>query len=122
MSRRSSKSEGGRRKARAGMTPRKLCAWRGPHRFAAFAGGVLMTSDKLDDLSERRATLFADLLRGSVKGCRFPDLGGDSRVIEQVVLGADGTQSVNLFNPTAMPVADGRHSVRLLPFQSVTPV
>lgn len=44
--------------------------------FAAQSGGLLMTSDKLDELSPARAQLFAELARDSrVRMCGFPQLG-----------------------------------------------
>lgn len=86
--------------------------------FAGFAGGVLMTSDKLDDLSEPRARMFADLLRGTVTGCRFPRLGMEDRVIAQSVLGPDGEQAVNLFNTSPTALDDNDYGVTLSPFQS----
>lgn len=60
-------------------------------RFAAGAGGVLMTSDKLDELSPARAALFADLLRDDVTGCDFPSLGHPTSTLLQRVRRADGT-------------------------------
>ena len=44
--------------------------------FAGLAGGVLMTSDRLDEISDERARLFADLARESrPQPCDFPQLG-----------------------------------------------
>ena len=44
--------------------------------FAGHAGGVLMTSDRLDEISAERAQLFADLARDShPEPCDFPQLG-----------------------------------------------
>lgn len=60
-------------------------------RFAAGAGGVLMTSDKLDELSPGRAILFAELLRDAVAGCDFPDLGGHAATVLQRVRRTDGS-------------------------------
>jgi len=72
--------------------------------FAGLSGGVLMTSDRLDELTEQRASLFAGLLDLPIRECRFSDLGGDGPCIVQQ---ADGI--VNLFNPTgvAQPLGDG---------------
>lgn len=78
-------------------------------RFAAGAGGVLMTSDTLDRLPPARAALFAELLREEVTGCDFASLGGGSSVVEQV-LRADGKPiATQLFNPSDVPAeaADG---------------
>ncbi len=65
----------------------------GPARFAAGAGGVLMTSDKLDELSPARAALFADLLRDDVIGCDFPNLGRPAPTLLQRVRRSDGTST-----------------------------
>jgi len=44
--------------------------------FAGLAGGVLMTSDRLDEISDERGRLFADLARESrPQPCDFPQLG-----------------------------------------------
>jgi alpha-galactosidase len=68
--------------------------------FAGLAGGVLMTSDKLDELSPSRAALFADLLRQSSLRCSFPRMAehADTGVVVQQVLAADGAVARNLFN------------------------
>lgn len=77
-------------------------------RFAAGAGGVLMTSDTLGELSPARAALFAELLRVEVTGCEFPSLGRETPVIEQRVL-SGGRATTQLFNPSdaAAEAADG---------------
>jgi alpha-galactosidase len=47
--------------------------------FAGLAGGVLMTSDQLDDVSDARARLFATLARSTeTRPCEFPRLGLDT--------------------------------------------
>jgi hypothetical protein len=44
--------------------------------FAGLTGGVLMTSDQLDEIPEARRALFADLARDSAaRSCDFPLLG-----------------------------------------------
>jgi alpha-galactosidase len=60
-------------------------------RFAGNAGGVLMTSDKLDELTPERAALFADLLRERVVACAYPKLGRLSDLLIQQARLADGT-------------------------------
>jgi alpha-galactosidase len=60
-------------------------------RFAACAGGVLMTSDHLGELSARRAELFAELLRDPVAGCDFPTLGRTADTLLQHVRRHDGS-------------------------------
>ncbi len=59
-------------------------------RFAAHAGGVLMTSDHLGELSPERAALFADLLREPIAGCDFPSLGEPEAPLIQRVRLHDG--------------------------------
>jgi len=68
--------------------------------FAGLAGGVLMTSDKLDELSSERAELFAALLRERRLTSTFPQLATHHRdgVIVQQVERPDGTGLLNLFN------------------------
>jgi alpha-galactosidase len=73
--------------------------------FAGLSGGVLMTSDKLDDLPEERARLFEHLLTLPVARCSFPKLGATTGVIEQLVELADGSFR-NFFN-----VSDRKASV-----------
>ncbi|CAM3211951.1 Alpha-galactosidase [Sphingomonas antarctica] len=68
--------------------------------FAANAGGVLMTSDHLGQLSEARQKLFADALRNDVTGCDYPHLGNGAALIEQRVRHADGRTENFAFNPT----------------------
>lgn len=72
--------------------------------FAGLSGGVLMTSDRLDELSPERARLFADLLSAGIAGCDFPELGRDTPVVRQVARRADGSTIVNRFNLAATPV------------------
>lgn len=60
-------------------------------RFAANAGGVLMTSDHLGELSPGRAALFAGLLRDDVASCDFPNLGHPATPLLQRVHRSDGT-------------------------------
>ena len=86
--------------------------------FAGLSGGVLMTSDKLDELSEERAALFAALLREPRLQCEFPDLGReDGRLIRQRSHRPDGSVLLNLFNSSDAPVAAGPGG-RLPPFAS----
>jgi hypothetical protein len=59
-----------------------------------------MTSDKLDEISETRAELFASLLRDRIESCDFPELGSSSPIILQRSEQSDGIVRVNLFNPT----------------------
>jgi alpha-galactosidase len=66
--------------------------------FAGLSGGVLMTSDKLDELSEERSDLFASLLRETELRCEFPELGSERAMIMQRATRPDGSGMVNLFN------------------------
>jgi alpha-galactosidase len=73
--------------------------------FAGLAGGVLMTSDKLDALPEERQRLFAALLAEPKLRAEFPRLGQpDQRVIEQVAVRPDGSRVRNLFNTSGEEV------------------
>ena len=67
--------------------------------FAGLSGGVLMTSDKLDEVPRERAEIFARLLREGRLMCRFPKLGGprDGTIVQEAWR-PDGTMLVNLFN------------------------
>jgi alpha-galactosidase len=66
--------------------------------FAGLSGGVLMTSDKLDDLTEARATLFERLLKLDVSRCSFPALGEGAAFIDQLVEPASSHSFRNIFN------------------------
>jgi alpha-galactosidase len=66
--------------------------------FAGLSGGVLMTSDKLDELPEERSGLFASLLREIELRCEFPELGSGRAMIMQRATRPDGSGMVNLFN------------------------
>ena len=69
-------------------------------RFAALTGGVLMTSDNFDELSEARARLFADLLAMLIDRCSFPGLGSADTVIVQQAEAGGSVVATHLFNPT----------------------
>ena len=71
--------------------------------FAGLAGGVLMTSDKLDELREDRADLFAELLAAPIERCHFPGLGRDQAVIIQEAEAQGQIVATNHFNPTGEP-------------------
>lgn len=70
--------------------------------FAGLAGGVLMTSDKLDELPPDRAALFAGLLAAGYAGCDFPGLGTAQPVIEQRARRGSAVL-INRFNTGAAP-------------------
>jgi alpha-galactosidase len=86
--------------------------------FAGLAGGVLMSSDKLDELRPDRAELFAALLRENQLACTFPGMQAlhEDGVIEQQVRRPDGSSLVNLFNTRGEPVR--RASTQLGPYAS----
>lgn len=71
-------------------------------RFAGSAGGVIMTSDKLDELPASRAALFAELLSLSATACDFPELGNDGPVVVQRVRNGNGPIAVNRFDLLAL--------------------
>ena len=72
--------------------------------FAGLAGGVLMSSDKLDELPPERARLFAALLRERRLECEFPSLGSSGGPIVQRARRRDGSSILNLFNPTGSTI------------------
>jgi alpha-galactosidase len=86
--------------------------------FAGLAGGVLMTSDKLDELPPDRAELFAALLREPRLACAFPEIGRGPAdgVIVQRAGRPDGSSVINRFNTRDERASQG--SVVLEPFAS----
>lgn len=74
--------------------------------FAGLAGGVLMTSDHLGELSPERAALLAALLREPRLECRFPSFGaqGQPGVIVQAAARPSGETVTNVFNSTGSEV------------------
>ena len=76
--------------------------------FAGLSGGVLMTSDKLDELPPERARLFATLLKQREFRCRFPQLGHPCGMIVQEAVRRDGSTIVNHFNLTDRPLGLGQ--------------
>lgn len=68
--------------------------------FAGLAGGVLMTSDKLDEVPKDRASLFAALLAERKLQSDFPELGNAEGLIVQRARRADGSVLLNVFNAT----------------------
>jgi alpha-galactosidase len=110
--------------------------------FAGLAGGVLMTSDQLDEVPAERRALLRDLLGdGAPFRCDFPELGrtpltyrlgsrpdgtavavaqGDPVLLQRVTR-AGGHTVLNVFNTGDTPAErtiEGR-TVRLAPFESV---
>ena len=88
--------------------------------FAGLSGGVLMTSDKLDEIPPAHAELFAALLRESRLDCRFGELGSNEPMIVQLARRADGSTIMNWFNggDVARTIATSDGEVRLLPHAS----
>jgi alpha-galactosidase len=66
--------------------------------FAGLSGGVLMTSDKLDEIPLANADLFATLLQETRLRCTFPELGSGRPVILQSATRPDGSAVTNWFN------------------------
>jgi alpha-galactosidase len=91
--------------------------------FAGLCGGVLMTSDKLDELRPDRAELFASLLTRPIVRCEFPQLGrSESSVIIQHATRADASSVINFFNagdsPAQVTDAFATHEFVLSPHAS----
>ena len=86
--------------------------------FAGLAGGVLMTSDKLDELSPERAALFAALLRQPQLACRFPYLADHAAtgVVVQEVTAPGAATVTNRFNTRGIAAQSG--DVTLAPYAS----
>jgi hypothetical protein len=58
-----------------------------------------MTSEQLDEVSEERRKLLAQLLgNGKARTCDFPQLGQGDCVLVQQVRENDGSMLINLFN------------------------
>jgi hypothetical protein len=111
--------------------------------FAGLAGGVLMTSDQLDEVPAERRKLLHDLAGdGAPFQCDFPELGkspltytlgtapngnpmavshGDPVLIQRVRR-SNGTTLVNVFNTADEPVQRivAGQTIELRPHQSVT--
>jgi alpha-galactosidase len=68
--------------------------------FAGLSGGVLMTSDKLDEVPAERAKLYASLLKQGSLQSSFPRLGSSEGPIVQEVARTGGATLTNLFNPS----------------------
>ncbi|MEA3181219.1 MAG: alpha-galactosidase [Gammaproteobacteria bacterium] len=67
--------------------------------FAGLSGGLLMTSDQLDEVSDERRRLLAQLIAdGSARTCDFPQLGQGDSVLVQRVRDSSGAQLINVFN------------------------
>lgn len=99
-------------------------------RFAGLAGGVLMTSDHLGELSPVRKALLRELLGdGKARPCDFPRLGAAvgrpdplGGLIVQRVRGGPGGDLVSLFNAGDRPfegTVPGAGSVSLRPHETL---
>ena len=74
--------------------------------FAGLCGGLVMTSDQLDEVSDERRQLLAQLIGdGTTHMCNFPQLGRGDSVLVQQVTRADGTVLTNVFNTGDHPAA-----------------
>jgi alpha-galactosidase len=72
--------------------------------FAGLSGGLLMTSDQLDEVSEERRQLLARLIGdGTAHTCDFPRLGQEDNVLVQQATESDGTVLINVFNTGDQP-------------------
>jgi hypothetical protein len=72
--------------------------------FAGLSGGLLMTSDHLDEVSEGRRQLLARLIgNGATHTCTFPRLGRGDSVLVQQVTESDGTVLTHVFNTGDQP-------------------
>jgi len=72
--------------------------------FAGLSGGLLMTSDQLDEVSEERRQLLARLIGdGKTHTCDFPRLGQADNVLIQQATESDGTVLINVFNTGEQP-------------------
>jgi hypothetical protein len=78
--------------------------------FAGLAGGLVMTSDKLDELPESRARLFAALLSEPSMACDMLSLesgaataGKEGQPIVQRATRPDGSAVLSLFNIAGRP-------------------
>jgi alpha-galactosidase len=72
--------------------------------FAGLSGGLLMTSDQLDEVSEERRQLLARLIGdGTTHTCAFPRLGQGDNVLVQQATESDGTVLINVFNTGDQP-------------------
>jgi hypothetical protein len=91
-----------------------------------------MTSDQLDEVSEERRQLFAQLIGdGKARTCSFAQLGHGDPVLVQQVAQDDGAVLINMFNTAdtaadrVVPLAAARgmrislaaHEARLLTFK-----
>lgn len=89
--------------------------------LAGLSGGVLMTSDQLDEVPEARRRLLAELSAdGRAFTCDFPELGNepDAVLVQRVT---DGNRVVlNLFNTGDAPATRvvGGNSIVLAPYES----
>jgi hypothetical protein len=72
--------------------------------FAGLSGGLLMTSDQLDEVSDERRRLLAQLIAdGSARSCDFPQLGQGDSVLVQRVQESSGSELINVFNTGDQP-------------------
>ncbi|MCA1654071.1 MAG: alpha-galactosidase [Sphingomonadales bacterium] len=86
--------------------------------FAGLSGGVVMTSDKLDQIPEERARLFAALLAEPIRGCDFPELGRESDLIVQEARLGSGARLINRINIGERPLTLASETVPILPHSS----
>lgn len=66
--------------------------------YAGLSGGVLMTSDALDELSEARVKLWKFILDAGINDCRFPLLGQSDDGVLVEVSQSDKLNAIYVFN------------------------
>lgn len=88
---------------------------RGLALLAGLSGGVLMTSDKFDELAPERAELFDRLAGLDIAQCDFPSLGSDSSNIVQRVLLQDGSRIDHVLDPATGASSYSEHTGQCSP-------
>lgn len=67
--------------------------------FAGLSGGVLMSSETLDILSNERAELYRSLASLDIVDCSYPELGQETSMIRQLTKLGDGSILTFLLDP-----------------------
>jgi hypothetical protein len=91
--------------------------------FAGLSGGLLMTSDQLDEVSEERRQLLARLIgNGTAHTCNFPRLGEGDSVLVQQVTESNGAVLTHVFNtgdhPAERSVSGWDATITVAPHES----
>ncbi|MDX1416001.1 MAG: glycoside hydrolase family 36 protein [Candidatus Promineifilaceae bacterium] len=77
--------------------------------YAGMSGGVMMTSDKLSELSDERLRLWRLLLYWTHSGCDFPLLGQTEIVYERNLEGRENRRQPGVMDPVAVQVRQPRN-------------